>query len=69
MELAAEEFNELGGVLGRRIQLNFQDSNEEKSGAHVVSGFKHLRSKGIQLFIGPQGVPGIFGNYPDCHKG
>ena len=62
--LATEEVNNRGGVLGRRVEVDFQDTDEEKSGAKVVSGYRYQRSRGIKLFIGPTGVPGLMALTP-----
>ncbi len=62
--LAAKDINAAGGILGKQLTLDFQDTDEEKSGAKVVSGYRYLRQKGIKFFIGPTGVPGILALTP-----
>lgn len=57
--LAVEEANATGGVLGVPVTLNVQDTDEEKSGAKVVSAYRFLQQQGVRFFIGPTGVPGI----------
>ncbi len=56
--LAIEEINSKGGVQGRKIEFEIQDTDEELSGAKILSAYRYLRTKGYQLFIGPTGVPG-----------
>ena len=58
VSLGVEEINRSGGVLGREIKLDFQDTREEVSGAKVVTSYRFLRSQGVKIFIGPTGVPG-----------
>ncbi len=62
--MAGEEMNERGGANGRKFTFDFQDTDEEKSGARVVTSYKYLRGTGIKLFIGPSGVPGILALTP-----
>ncbi len=62
--LAKEELNSSGGILDKEIRFNIQDTDEEKSGTKVVSGFHFLRTQGIDLFIGPSGVPGTLAISP-----
>ena len=54
--LAVEEINQNGGVLGRKIEI--QDTDEELSGAKILSAYRYLKIRGYKLFIGPTGVPG-----------
>lgn len=56
--LAQEEIDSSGETLGKRLTFDFQDTQEEVSGAKVVTAYKSLRSEGIDIFIGPTGVPG-----------
>lgn len=58
ISLAADEINASGGVLGKQLKFDFEDTQEEVSGSKVVSAYRALRSKGVNLFIGPTGVPG-----------
>ncbi len=63
-KLAVEELNSQGGVLGKELSLVVQDTDEEKSGAKVVSSYRYLRQTGINFFVGPTGVPGIMALTP-----
>lgn len=56
--LASERINAHGGVLGKKISLVYQDTDEAVSPAKTVSAYQFLRSQGIKLFIGPTGSPG-----------
>jgi branched-chain amino acid transport system substrate-binding protein len=66
--LAGEEMNAKGGVLGKKLKFNVQDTDEEKSGAKVVSAYRFLQGQGINFFIGPTGVPGIMALTPLAAK-
>ncbi|MBX7143299.1 MAG: ABC transporter substrate-binding protein [Oligoflexia bacterium] len=55
--LAVEELNRTGGVLGRKIELVPQDSQEEQP-TEAINAFHHLRrNEGISLFLGPTWTP------------
>ena len=58
LQLGAEEINASGGVLGRKIVFEVQDTDEAESAAKVVSAYRSLRALGLQLLIGPTGSPG-----------
>jgi branched-chain amino acid transport system substrate-binding protein len=58
LTLASEELNAKGGVLGRNIELTFQDTDEAVSAAKVVSTYRFMRSRGVNIFVGPTGSPG-----------
>jgi len=58
LTLAAEELNANGGVIGKKIVLQMQDTDEAVSAAKVVSTYRFLRSQGISIFVGPSGSPG-----------
>lgn len=62
--LAEEEINANGGVLNQKISFEFQDTDEEKSGAKVVNAYRYFRTKGIHYFLGPTGVPGMLALTP-----
>ena len=54
LELAQDEINSSGGFKGRRVDLQFEDSNEATSAAQAVTSFRKLSSsKDIHFFIGP----------------
>ena len=56
--LAAEDLNSRGGILGRQVNFEFQDTDEAVSAAKVVSAYQFLRSRNIQILVGPTGSPG-----------
>ena len=56
-ELAVKEINSKGGVLGQKIVLNIQDTNEATSAAKAINAYRFLRNIGFKYFIGPQGSP------------
>lgn len=56
--LAAEDLNSRGGILGRLVNFEFQDTDEAVSAAKVISAYRFLRSKNIEILIGPTGSPG-----------
>lgn len=60
--LALEDYKAEGGR--HNIVIDYQDTDEEKSGAKVVSGYHYLRSRGVEYFVGPTGVPGILALTP-----
>ena len=62
--LAGEEVQLDAGSIDQKVIFNFQDTDEEKSGAKVVSSYRFLQSRGILYFIGPTGVPGIMALSP-----
>lgn len=66
--LAGEQVNADGGVFGKKLAFSIQDTDEEKSGAKVVTGYRFLLSQGIHFFIGPTGVPGIMALTPIAAK-
>jgi len=58
-ELAAEEINSTGGVLGRQLSLKVEDTSESVSGAKTVSAFRKLANiDDVRLIIGPSWAPG-----------
>lgn len=53
-QLAAEELNTKGGVLGKKVILVVQDTAEGTSGAGAVTAFRQLRTdKNIRYYLGP----------------
>jgi branched-chain amino acid transport system substrate-binding protein len=56
--LAVEYVNAGSGVLGKKIKLVLQDTDESVSAAKVITAYRNLRYQGIALFIGPTGSPG-----------
>lgn len=59
VQLAVDEINKHGGVLGKQIRIHSEDTNEATSGAKAVGAFKKLRlNKDIHFFIGPSWTPG-----------
>lgn len=58
LELAQDEINSAGGITGKRVELQFEDTNEATSAAQAVTAFRKLRaSKDIHFFIGPSWTP------------
>jgi branched-chain amino acid transport system substrate-binding protein len=66
--LARDEINANGGVLGAKLIFDIQDTDEEKTGAKVVSAYHAMRRRGIRFFVGPTGVPGIMALAPLAAK-
>lgn len=55
--LAQEEINSRGGVLGKKIKLTVEDTEEGVSAKNAVAAFKKLTSSKISFFIGPTWTP------------
>ena len=56
MELAVQDINEAGGVLGRTLTIDYQDEiGPNPKGA--VSAFNYLKSQGINFIIGTNWTP------------
>ena len=54
IQLAQEEINAAGGILGKKIELVVQDTREMDSPKNAVSAYQNLRlDKDIKLIIGP----------------
>lgn len=63
--IAQDEINSKGGVLGRRIELVFEDTDEATSATKAVTALKKLLSHGdIKLFIGPTWTPAALAIVP-----
>lgn len=62
--LAVEEVNRHGGVNGKSLRLLVQDSDEADSPRTLISVFRHLRSRGVQFIVGPNGTPGALALAP-----
>lgn len=57
-QIAIDEINASGGVLGKKVELVVQDTNEATSGSAAVSAYRQLRTdKSIQFYIGPSWSP------------
>ncbi len=56
IELAIEEINEKGGVLGQKLELVVQNS-DEMAVARAVSGYQELVAQGVRYLIGPSWTP------------
>lgn len=56
IELAVEEINARGGVLGRQLEVVVQNSNE-MTVAQAVSGYQQMVTQGIRYLIGPSWTP------------
>lgn len=58
-QLAIEELNATGGVLGKKVEIVLQDTNEAVNGAQAVTAYRQLRlDRSIHYFLGPSWVPG-----------
>jgi branched-chain amino acid transport system substrate-binding protein len=59
IQLAQEEINKDGGILGHRVELKIQDTKEGTSGSGAVTAFKNLTNDpSIKYFIGPTWTSG-----------
>jgi branched-chain amino acid transport system substrate-binding protein len=59
VQLAQEQINKSGGILGRQIELVVQDTREMDSPANAVSAYRQLRlDSDIELFVGPSWTVG-----------
>lgn len=68
-ELAASELNAIGGVLGKRITFESQDTADAVSGARAMSAYRQLRlNPSIHYFIGPSWTPGALTLAPIVSK-
>ena len=57
-QLAVEEINANGGVLGEKIAIVVEDTAEGTSAAHAVTAYKKLRDDSdIKYFVGPNWTP------------
>lgn len=58
-QLATDMVNAAGGVQGKLLKLQVEDTGEAISGAKAVTAFKKLQTSGsIKYFIGPSWSPG-----------
>jgi branched-chain amino acid transport system substrate-binding protein len=64
--LAAEERNAKGGVNGRRVVLEFQDT--ETSAKQIISAFHLQAAKGAQVVLGPTWLDGFPAVIPVARK-
>lgn len=56
--IAQDEINRSGGVLGERLELQFEDTNEATAATQAVSAFRKLRaSTNARFYIGPSWTP------------
>ena len=63
--LAVEDLNARGGVLGKKLALEVEDSQDAVSGARAVTAYRALRQrKDIKLFVGPSWTPGLLALAP-----
>ena len=57
-QMALDEINGAGGVLGRRLALRSEDSGEAAGPSRAVTGYQKLRRlEGISFFVGPSWSP------------
>ena len=58
VQLAAEDLNSKGGVLGQKVALVVEDTAEGISAAQAVTAYRKLRTdESIRYFIGPTWTP------------
>lgn len=68
-QLAIEELNARGGVLGRPLELRVEDTQESIGGARAVSAFQKMsKVDGLQFLIGPSWSPGALSVAPLAAK-
>ncbi len=59
MQMAADELNAKGGVLGRKVEIKAEDGSDAISGARTVTALQSLRAEGdIHFIVGPSWTPG-----------
>lgn len=59
LTIALESINNKGGVLGKLIEIIYEDTNEATGGFKAVTAFQKLKSQGnVNFFIGPTWTPG-----------
>lgn len=56
MELAVEEINSHGGLLGRQLVIDYQD-NRGDSPKDAIAAFNHLKSRGVDVIVGTNWTP------------
>ena len=67
--LAVEDLNAHGGVLGKRVEVVSEDTNEAVNGASAVTAFRRLRLlPDVQYLIGPNWTPAGFALGPIAAK-
>jgi branched-chain amino acid transport system substrate-binding protein len=52
LKLAAEHINAEGGILGRQVVLNVQDSAEDTP-TNTLNAYQSLRAQGVDIVVGP----------------
>ena len=58
MKLAVDDLNQRGGILGRRVEMVVEDTQEAISGARGVTAYrKLLTSPDIRFIVGPSWTP------------
>lgn len=63
VKLAIKEINDQGGILGRKIELISEDSQEEKV-TNTISGYYSLRRQNVDFIIGPSWTPAGLAIHP-----
>ena len=59
LTIAQESLNAKGGILGKQIEIIYEDTSEATGGFKAVTAFKKLKSYGdINFYIGPSWTPG-----------
>jgi branched-chain amino acid transport system substrate-binding protein len=67
INLAIKEINERGGLLGKKIELIIEDSNEDNV-SNVITGYQALKRKGVKFMVGPSWTPAGLALYPIASK-
>lgn len=58
-QLAVEDINNSGGILGKKLELLIESSQEDRGPSYVISAYKKLRElNNVHLFLGPTWTPG-----------
>lgn len=65
-ELAAQFFNDMGGINGRPIELVFQDTGGDEAG--TINAFQNLISAGVVGIVGPTLSQQAFAADPEAEK-
>lgn len=67
IEVAADEINGKGGVLGRQIQVFFEDDQSNPTNS-VVAATKLIRDRKVGFLIGPSFTAGCMSILPICEE-
>ncbi len=67
IEVAADEVNKQGGVLGRQVQVFYEDDQSNPTNS-VVAATKLIRDKKVNFMIGPSFTAGCMSILPICEQ-